>query len=124
MARGLPAIWARNSEYDEAKEQQGKLYSRIAELEDINAARGHRGREQRPHQPGDHRLQGDGGRQERQGPAPPTGSWALRRPTHERHHFEELPFGKALINAKGGDEVGVEAPPEAPSPTPCKKIEH
>ena len=34
MARGFGDL-SENSEYDEAKNEQGKLYSRIAELEEI-----------------------------------------------------------------------------------------
>ena len=41
-ARGFGDL-SENSEYDEAKNEQGKLYSRIAELEDILLPRSQRG---------------------------------------------------------------------------------
>ena len=109
-ARGFGDL-SENSEYDEAKNEQGKLYSRIAELEDIllhvviiDESEGasnavsvgctvtvvdlKTGREMPPYkvvgsQEGD--------------------------PMH-RAISEESPFGKALMGAKEGDEISVEAP--------------
>ena len=100
-----------NSEYDEAKNEQGKLYSRIAELEDIllhvviiDESEGasnavsigctvtvvdlKTGREMPPYKV--------------------VGSQEAD-PMH-RAISEESPFGKALMGAKEGDEISVEAP--------------
>ena len=74
-ARGFGDL-SENSEYDEAKNEQGKLYSRIAELEDILL----------------HVVIID----ESEGAS--------------RAISEESPFGKALMGAKEGDEISVEAP--------------
>ena len=100
-----------NAEYDEAKNEQGKLYSRIAELEDIllhvviiDESEGasnavsigctvtvvdlKTGREMPPYKV--------------------VGSQEAD-PMH-RAISEESPFGKALMGAKEGDEISVEAP--------------
>ena len=109
-ARGFGDL-SENSEYDEAKNEQGKLYSRIAELEDIllhvviiDESEGasnavsigctvtvvdlKTGREMPPYKV-------VGGRE--------------AAPLH-RAISEESPFGKALMGAKEGDEISVEAP--------------
>ena len=109
-ARGFGDL-SENSEYDEAKNEQGKLYSRIAELEDIllhvviiDESEGasnavsigctvtvvdlKTGREMPPYKVV--------GSQE----ADPM----------DRAISEESPFGKALMGAKEGDEISVEAP--------------
>ena len=109
-ARGFGDL-SENSEYDEAKNEQGKLYSRIAELEDIllhvviiDESEGasnavsigctvtvvdlKTGREMPPYKVV--------GSQE----ADPM----------QRAISEESPFGKALMGAKEGDEISVEAP--------------
>ena len=109
-ARGFGDL-SENSEYDEAKNEQGKLYSRIAELEDIllhvviiDESEGasnavsigctvtvvdlKTGREMPPYKVV--------GSQE----ADPM----------YRAISEESPFGKALMGAKEGDEISVEAP--------------
>ena len=109
-ARGFGDL-SENSEYDEAKNEQGKLYSRIAELEEIllhavivdeseidsdkisigclvtvtNLDNG----KQLP----EYRIVGT---QEADAMA--------------RAVSEDSPFGKALMGAKMGDEVNVEAP--------------
>ena len=109
VARGFGDL-SENSEYDEAKNEQGKLYSRIAELEEIlqhvvivdesnapsnmvtigstvivvNAS----GMEMPPY-----KIVGS------QESDPMKGIIS-----------EESPFGKALIGAKEGDRVTVEAP--------------
>ena len=79
VARGFGDL-SENSEYDEAKNEQGKLYSRIAELEEILQ----------------HVVIVDEGSQESD---PMNGIIS-----------EESPFGKALVGAKEGDTVTVEAP--------------
>lgn len=109
-ARGFGDL-SENSEYDEAKNEQGKLYSRIAELEDIllhvviiDESEGasnavsigctvtvvdlKTGREMPPYKV--------------------VGSQEAD-PMH-RAISEESPFGKALMGAKESDEISVEAP--------------
>ena len=107
IARGFGDL-SENSEYDEAKNEQGKLYSRIAELEEIlqhvvivdeSAAsdaitigctvtvRAKDGKE------ASYKIVGS----QESNPMPGIIS-------------EESPFGKALIGAKEGQEVIVEAP--------------
>ena len=104
-ARGFGDL-SENSEYDEAKNEQGKLYSRIAELEVviIDESEGasnavsigctvtvvdlKTGREMPPYKV--------------------VGSQEAD-PMH-RAISEESPFGKALMGAKEGDEISVEAP--------------
>ena len=109
-ARGFGDL-SENSEYDEAKNEQGKLYSRIAELEDIllhavivdeseidsdkisigclvtvtNLDNG----KQLP----EYRIVG-----------------TQEADVMARAVSEDSPFGKALMGAKVGDEVNVEAP--------------
>lgn len=109
-ARGFGDL-SENSEYDEAKNEQGKLYSRIAELEEIllhtviideseiasnavsigsivTVVELKSGREMPPYKVV--------GSQESD-------------PMH-RAISEESPFGKALMGAQEGDEISVEAP--------------
>ena len=109
-ARGFGDL-SENSEYDEAKNEQGKLYSRIAELEEIllhavivdeseidsdkisigclvtvtNLDNG----KQLP----EYRIVG-----------------TQEADVMSRAVSEDSPFGKALMGAKMGDEVNVEAP--------------
>ena len=109
IARGFGDL-SENSEYDEAKNEQGKLYSRIAELEvilqhvvivDESAAPSNvvtigckvtvadsTGKEV-----GSYKIVGS-------------------QEADPMHGFisEESPFGKALVGAKEGDTVTVEAP--------------
>ena len=107
-ARGFGDL-SENSEYDEAKNEQGKLYSRIAELEEV--------------------LQHVVIVDENDSPsnviaigctvtvADAKGNEMTCRivgsqeaaPMH-RVFSEESPFGRALIGAQEGDEVTVEAP--------------
>lgn len=109
IARGFGDL-SENSEYDEAKNEQGKLYSRIAELEEIlqhvvivdeanaptNAVtigcrvivEDQSGKELSPY-----KIVGS------QEADPMHGAIS-----------EESPFGKALLGAKEGDIVTVEAP--------------
>ena len=107
IARGFGDL-SENSEYDEAKNEQGKLYSRIAELEEIlqhvvivdeSAAsdaitigctvtvRAKDGKE------ASYKIVGS-------------------QESDPMHGIisEESPFGKALMGAKEGDEISVEAP--------------
>ena len=107
-ARGFGDL-SENSEYDEAKNEQGKLYSRIAELEDIllhvviidesegasNAVsigctvtvQGADGKE------ASYKIVG-----------------SQEADVMSRAISEDSPFGKALMGRKAGDEVTVEAP--------------
>ena len=109
IARGFGDL-SENSEYDEAKNEQGKLYSRIAELEEVLqhvvivdesssnsdvvsigckvTVADANGREMPPY-----RIVGS-------------------QESDPMHGIisEESPFGKALIGAKEGDRVTVEAP--------------
>ena len=109
IARGFGDL-SENSEYDEAKNEQGKLYSRIAELEEVLqhvvivdesssnsdvvsigckvTVADANGREMPPY-----RIVGS---QESD-------------PMHDIIS-EESPFGKALIGKKEGDTITVEAP--------------
>ena len=108
VARGFGDL-SENSEYDEAKNEQGKLYSRIAELEEV--------------------LQHVVIVDENDSPSnvvaigctvtveDAKGNEMTCRivgsqeaaPMH-RVFSEESPFGRALIGAQEGDEVTVEAP--------------
>ena len=109
-ARGFGDL-SENSEYDEAKNEQGKLYSRIAELEEIllnsvvvdeNETAGN--------------VVSIGCRVTvvdiKSGKALPeykvVGS--QEADPMNRAISEESPFGKALVGKKEGDEISVEAP--------------
>ena len=108
VARGFGDL-SENSEYDEAKNEQGKLYSRIAELEEV--------------------LQHVVIVEENDSPsnvvaigctvtvADVKGNEMTCRivgsqeaAPMQRIFSEESPFGRALIGAQEGDEVTVEAP--------------
>ena len=121
IARGFGDL-SENSEYDEAKNEQGKLYSRIAELEEVLqhvvivdesssnsdvvsigckvTVADANGREMPPC-----RIVGS-------------------QESDPMHGIisEESPFGKALLGAKEGDTVVVEAP-RGPMTYTLKKIE-
>ena len=99
VARGFGDL-SENSEYDEAKNEQGKLYSRIAELEEILQ---HVVIVDESNAPTNVVTNGNTmpayrsvGSQESD---PMNGIIS-----------EESPFGKALVGAKEGDTVTVEAP--------------
>ena len=106
VARGFGDL-SENSEYDEAKNEQGKLYSRIAELEEILQ----------------HVVIVDessstdvvaiGCKVTVKGPAGEAAYSIVGSQEADPMHgiiSEESPFGKALIGAKEGDTVSVEAP--------------
>lgn len=109
-ARGFGDL-SENSEYDEAKNEQGKLYSRIAEIEDILL----------------HAViivdSEDYGSAVTIGCRVTVKELASGKVLPEykvvgsqeadpmnRAISEESPFGKALLGAKEGDEISVEAP--------------
>ena len=109
-ARGFGDL-SENSEYDEAKNEQGKLYSRIAELENILL---HAVIVDESEMDSDKISIGchvtvtnlDNGKT-----LPPykiVGS--QEADVMSRAVSEDSPFGKALMGAKAGDEVNVEAP--------------
>ena len=109
-ARGFGDL-SENSEYDEAKNEQGKLYSRIAELEEIllhsviideSEERGN------TVSIGSRVIVYDIAR-EREMPEYKVVGSQEADPMH-RAVSEDSPFGRALMGAKEGDEVVVEAP--------------
>lgn len=106
VARGFGDL-SENSEYDEAKNEQGKLNSRIAELEEILQ----------------HVVIVDessstdvvaiGCKVTVKGPAGEAAYSIVGSQEADPMHgiiSEESPFGKALIGAREGDTVSVEAP--------------
>ena len=108
VARGFGDL-SENSEYDEAKNEQGKLYSHIAEVEDILQ----------------HAVIVDESSSTDEvsigckvtvagtdGKALPPYSIVGSQESDPMHGVisEESPFGKALIGAREGDTVTVEAP--------------
>lgn len=109
VARGFGDL-SENSEYDEAKNEQGKLYSRIAELEEIVQ----------------HMVIVDESSiatdvvaigckvtvAGADGKVLPPYSIVGSQESDPMHGIisEESPFGKALLGAKEGDSVTVEAP--------------
>ena len=109
-ARGFGDL-SENSEYDEAKNEQGKLYSRIAELEEILL---HAVIVDESEIDSDKISIGclvtvtnlDNGKQLPAYRIVGTQEAAVMA----RAVSEESPFGKALMGAKMGDEVNVEAP--------------
>ncbi len=109
IARGFGDL-SENSEYDEAKNEQGKLYSRIAELEEIlqhiviideNAA------------PSNIVTIGSVVTvQDTSGKKLPPYKIVGSQESDPMHGIisEDSPFGKAFLGAKEGDTVTVEAP--------------
>ena len=109
IARGFGDL-SENSEYDEAKNEQGKLYSRIAELEDIIQ----------------HMVIVDDTNAptnvvtigckvtvaDANGREMPAYKIVGSQESDPMHGIisEESPFGKALVGAKEGETVTVEAP--------------
>ncbi|MBE6996038.1 MAG: transcription elongation factor GreA [Ruminococcaceae bacterium] len=121
IARGFGDL-SENSEYDEAKNEQGKLYSRIAELEEILQ---HVVIVDESSAPSNVVTIGckvtvcdESGREM------PAYKIVGSQESDPMHGIisEESPFGKALIGAKEGDTVTVDAPRGAIRYT-VKKIE-
>lgn len=109
VARGFGDL-SENSEYDEAKNEQGKLYSRIAELEEILQ---HVVIVDESNAPTD--VVTIGCRvtvQDASGKTLPAYAIVGSQEADPMHGIisEESPFGKALVGAKEGETVTVEAP--------------
>ncbi len=108
-ARGFGDL-SENSEYDEAKNEQGKLYSRIAELEDIllHAVIVDEAEDSDKISIGSRVIVTnlDTGKQLPEYKI--VGS--QEADVMSRAVSEESPFGKALMGHKAGDEISVEAP--------------
>ena len=99
-----------NSEYDEAKNEQGKLYSRIAELEDIllHAVIVDESEDSDKISIGSVVTVTEMGSGKQMPAYRIVGS--QEADVMARAVSEDSPFGKALMGAKEGDEVMVEAP--------------
>ncbi len=109
-----------NAEYDEAKNEQGKLYSRIAELEEILSS------EENIKKVIKHAVvvTGDSYAADEVSPGCRFIVKDLEEDEEEEYHFvgsqeadpmdgkisDESPFGKAMLGKKVGDVVEVEAP--------------
>ncbi len=108
-ARGFGDL-SENSEYDEAKNEQGKLYSRIAELEDIllHAVIVDEAEDSDKISIGSRVIVTnlDTGKQLPEYKI--VGS--QEADVMSRAVSEDSPFGKALMGHKAGDEISVEAP--------------
>ncbi len=108
VARGFGDL-SENSEYDEAKNEQGKLYSRIAELEEILQ---HVVIVDEANAPTD--VVTIGCKVTVKDASGRTANYSIvgSQEADPMHGIvsEESPFGKALIGAKEGDTVTVEAP--------------
>ena len=103
VARGFGDL-SENSEYDEAKNEQGKLYARMAELEDILSNYVVIEEDE---------TEGDYVRLGSTVKALPTPYTIVGSQESDPMHgiiSEESPFGKALIGKKEGDTAVVEAP--------------
>ena len=123
VARGFGDL-SENSEYDEAKNEQGKLYSRIAELEDIIQYAVIVDESNGPTNQvtiGCKVIVTD----KKTGKDMPAYKIVGSQEADAMHGIisEESPFGKALLGAKEGDEVDVEAP-RGTITYIVKKIEH
>ena len=101
-ARGFGDL-SENSEYDEAKNEQGKLYSRIAELENILL---HAVIVDETDMDSDKVSNLDNGKTLPEYTI--VGSQEAN--VMERKVSEDSPFGKALMGSKAGSEITVEAP--------------
>ncbi|NLU23603.1 MAG: transcription elongation factor GreA [Clostridiales bacterium] len=109
-ARGFGDL-SENSEYDEAKNEQGKLYSRIAELEEILL-----------HAVIVDEAEADSDKVSigcrvvvtnlANGKELPVYKIVGSQEADVMHHAvsEDSPFGKALMGSRPGDEISVEAP--------------
>ena len=108
VARGFGDL-SENSEYDEAKNEQGKLYSRIGELENIIA---HALIIEEEDMPTGQVTIGSTVTVTAAGGQSRTFKIVGSQEADAMHGIisEDSPFGKALMGAKMGDTVSVEAP--------------
>ena len=108
-ARGFGDL-SENSEYDEAKNEQGKLYSRIAELEDIllHAVIVDESEDSDKISIGSVVTVTEMGSGKQMPAYRIVGS--QEADVMARAVSEDSPFGKALMGHKAGDEVAVDAP--------------
>ena len=108
-ARGFGDL-SENSEYDEAKNEQGKLYSRIAELEDIllHAVIVDESEDSDRVSIGVTVTVTNLDTKKQMPPYKIVGSQEADVMNH--CISEDSPFGKALMGAKKGDKITVEAP--------------
>ena len=109
IARGFGDL-SENSEYDEAKNEQGKLYSRIAELEDVIQ---HAVIVDESHAAGNVVTIGCTVIvEDMAGNELPAYRIVGSQEADPMHNVisEESPFGKALLGAEEGQQVTVEAP--------------
>ena len=108
-ARGFGDL-SENSEYDEAKNEQGKLYSRIAELEDIllHAVIVDETEDSDKISIGSRVIVTNLDTGKKLPEYKIVGS--QEADVMSRAVSEDSPFGKALMGHKAGDEVSVEAP--------------
>ena len=99
-----------NSEYDEAKNEQGKLYSRMAEIEEILS--NYVVIEEEPSDGSSVRLGSTVTVLDEEFDETMVYKIVGSQEANvmERKVSEDSPFGKALMGAKEGDEVTVEAP--------------
>ena len=109
IARGFGDL-SENSEYDEAKNEQGKLYSRMAELEDILS--NYVVIEEEPSDGSSVRLGSTVTVLDEEFDETMVYKIVGSQEADPMHRAisEESPFGKALMGAKEGDEISVEAP--------------
>ena len=109
IARGVGDL-SENSEYDEAKNEQGKLYSRIAELEEVLQHVVIVDESSAPSNMGTIGCKVTVA--DATGKALPAYRIVGSQESDPMHGIisEESPFGKALLGAKEGDTVTVEAP--------------
>ena len=108
IARGFGDL-SENSEYDEAKNEQGKLYARIAELEEILQ---HLVIVDESNSPSNVVSIGSSVTVADKSGTERTYRIVGSQEADPMHGIisEESPFGKALLGAKEGDTVTVEAP--------------
>ena len=112
-----------NSEYDEAKNEQGKLYSRMAEIEEILS--NYVVIEEEPSDGSSVRLGSTVTVLDEEFDETMVYKIVGSQEADAMHGIisEESPFGKALLGAQEGDEVDVEAP-RGTITYIVKKIEH
>ena len=110
VARGFGDL-SENSEYDEAKNEQGKLYSRIAELEEILLHAKIVNESETDSDKISIGCEVTATNLTTRKPLPVYKIVGSHEPDVMNHAVsEDSPFGKALMGRKAGDEIAVEAP--------------